>query len=122
MVVAFSGFLLGSSLEVKEVGFGMVAAVGVDATLIRLVLVPAARRVLGSVNWWMATLSRGAVASQVPPEEEPHRVTREWVLSPANVHPFLHPFLSVRGEPLSATGNHSLRVLACLRQKLDTSE
>lgn len=58
MVVAFSGFLLGSNLEVKEFGFGMVAAVVVDATLIRIVLVPSAMRVMGSANWWVPVVLR----------------------------------------------------------------
>jgi RND superfamily putative drug exporter len=52
MVVAFSGFLLGSQLELKEMGFGLVAAVALDATLIRLLLVPSLMRLLGKVNWW----------------------------------------------------------------------
>jgi RND superfamily putative drug exporter len=52
MVVAFSGFLLGSQLELKEMGFGLVTAVALDATLIRLLLVPSLMRLLGRVNWW----------------------------------------------------------------------
>jgi RND superfamily putative drug exporter len=53
MVIAFSGFLLGSNVQFKEFGFGLVAAIALDATLIRLVLVPAIMRLMGNLNWWL---------------------------------------------------------------------
>src|SRR5207245_527748 len=40
MVVAFSGFVIGNEIELKEFGFGLLASIVLDATLIRLVLVP----------------------------------------------------------------------------------
>ena len=82
MVVAFSGFLLGTNLEVKEFGFGMLAAVAVDATLIRIVLVPALMRVMGSINWWVPAALQGFAVRGVPltedsqlDEEEYHRAS-----------------------------------------------
>ena len=53
MVVVFSAFTLSSILAVKEVGFGLAAAVLVDATVVRIVLVPATMRLLGDWNWWL---------------------------------------------------------------------
>jgi RND superfamily putative drug exporter len=52
MVVAFSGFVLGSQVEMKEFGFGLLAAIALDATLIRIVLVPSIMGLLGKANWW----------------------------------------------------------------------
>jgi RND superfamily putative drug exporter len=37
----------------KEIGLGMTAAVLVDATIIRSLLVPATMRLLGRWNWWL---------------------------------------------------------------------
>ena len=37
---------------VKELGLGLALAIGLDATLIRSMLVPATMRVLGDWNWW----------------------------------------------------------------------
>jgi RND superfamily putative drug exporter len=44
---------------IKEIGFGLAVAVLVDATLVRVVLVPATMKLLGRWNWWMPkTLDR----------------------------------------------------------------
>jgi RND superfamily putative drug exporter len=59
MVVAFSGFVLGSQVEMKELGFGLLAAVALDATLIRVLLVPSVMRLLGGANWWVPAPLRG---------------------------------------------------------------
>lgn len=53
MVVIFAAFMLTRVSEVKQMGFALAVAVLVDATLIRVVLVPALMRVLGRFNWWM---------------------------------------------------------------------
>ncbi|MBX6750331.1 MAG: MMPL family transporter, partial [Micromonosporaceae bacterium] len=52
MVAVFIGFALDSDVTVKMIGVGMAAAVLIDATLIRLVLVPATMTLLGRANWW----------------------------------------------------------------------
>jgi RND superfamily putative drug exporter len=38
---------------VKEVGLGLAVAIGLDATLVRLVLVPSAMQLFGRWNWWL---------------------------------------------------------------------
>lgn len=53
MIVAFSGFLIGDQIQLKEFGFGLMAAIAIDATLIRLVLVPSLMAVVGGWNWWV---------------------------------------------------------------------
>jgi RND superfamily putative drug exporter len=49
--------------SVKEVGLGCAVAVGLDATVVRLVLVPATMELLGARNWWLPR----ALARLLPP-------------------------------------------------------
>ncbi|MEU7872661.1 MMPL family transporter [Dactylosporangium sp. NPDC049140] len=53
MVAVFVGFALDPDVTVKMIGVGMAVAVFVDATLVRLVLVPATMALLGRANWWL---------------------------------------------------------------------
>jgi RND superfamily putative drug exporter len=53
MVVVFGGFAFAGILPMKQLGFGMAVAIAIDATLVRLVIVPASMRLLGRWNWWM---------------------------------------------------------------------
>jgi RND superfamily putative drug exporter len=55
MVVAFSGFMLGSQVNMKEMGFGLLSSIAIDATLIRVLLVPSIMGLLGNINWWVPT-------------------------------------------------------------------
>jgi RND superfamily putative drug exporter len=48
----FLGFAAGQSLGIKEFGLGLAIAVAVDATLVRMILVPATMTLLGPANWW----------------------------------------------------------------------
>jgi len=52
MVVVFGAFALAQVVVVRAVGFGMGLAVALDATLIRVLLVPATMRLFGPLNWW----------------------------------------------------------------------
>ena len=52
MVVVFSSFALADVITIKSIGVGMAIAVFVDATVIRVLLVPATMRLLGEWNWW----------------------------------------------------------------------
>jgi RND superfamily putative drug exporter len=52
MAVVFAGFAAGDLLILKQVGTALVLAIAIDATLVRMLLVPATMSVLGSVNWW----------------------------------------------------------------------
>lgn len=53
MVVTFGSLLTSQIAGVKVFGFGIAVAIAVDATLIRLVLVPALMQILGRWNWWL---------------------------------------------------------------------
>ncbi|QIK83594.1 MMPL family transporter [Sanguibacter sp. HDW7] len=52
IVVVFAGFIFGDLLVIKEVGFALAFAVALDATLVRMLLVPATMTLLGRYNWW----------------------------------------------------------------------
>ncbi len=53
MVFVFGFFVFGSSREIKLIGLGLATAVFVDATIVRLILVPATMELLGAKNWWL---------------------------------------------------------------------
>ena len=53
MVCVFGAFVLGPDRALKVFGLGMAVAVLVDATIVRLVLVPATMELLGDRNWWI---------------------------------------------------------------------
>ena len=53
MVIIFSSFVLGDDPIVKTFGLGLAVAVFIDATVVRMVLVPAAMELLGDANWWL---------------------------------------------------------------------
>ncbi len=53
MICVFSGFVLGPQPLVKMFGVGLATAVFVDATIVRVILVPATMRLMGEANWWM---------------------------------------------------------------------
>jgi uncharacterized membrane protein YdfJ with MMPL/SSD domain len=53
MVAVFAIFALTGLPQVKEIGIGLAVAVFLDATLVRLVLVPATMELLGDWNWWL---------------------------------------------------------------------
>jgi uncharacterized membrane protein YdfJ with MMPL/SSD domain len=53
MTTVFASFALTGVPAIKEIGLGLAVAIAIDATITRLVLVPAAMRLLGDWNWWM---------------------------------------------------------------------
>jgi RND superfamily putative drug exporter len=52
MVAVFGAFALAQVVLVRAVGFGMALAVLLDATIVRVLLVPATMRLFGHMNWW----------------------------------------------------------------------
>jgi uncharacterized membrane protein YdfJ with MMPL/SSD domain len=70
MVAVFAIFAIQRSIDIKQFGVGLAAAVLLDATIIRAVLLPATMALLGDWNWylprwlrWLPTLSHGAEPS-----------------------------------------------------------
>jgi RND superfamily putative drug exporter len=53
MACVFAVFVLTGVPSIKELGMGCAVAIALDATLVRLILVPAAMKLLGVWNWWM---------------------------------------------------------------------
>ena len=52
MFCVFGSFVIGDLRVLKVFGLGLAAAVLIDATIVRMVLVPATMELLGDVNWW----------------------------------------------------------------------
>jgi uncharacterized membrane protein YdfJ with MMPL/SSD domain len=53
MVAAFAGFVAGSFAGLQEFGLGLAAAILIDVTVVRAVLVPAVMKLMDRWNWWM---------------------------------------------------------------------
>jgi RND superfamily putative drug exporter len=74
MVVVFLSFVLGANVSVKQVGLGLAVAVLIDATVVRMVLVPAVMELLGQANWWLpgplARILPGAGLTEADPTPE----------------------------------------------------
>jgi uncharacterized membrane protein YdfJ with MMPL/SSD domain len=84
MVAVFAIFVSLRTLDIKQMGFGLAAAILIDATIVRAVLLPAAMKLLGDWNWylprwleWLPRLERGperadgAARPERPPEAPP---------------------------------------------------
>lgn len=52
IIVVFAGFASGELLVIKQVGLALALTVLIDATLVRILLVPATMSMLGTANWW----------------------------------------------------------------------
>ncbi|MEM9038175.1 MAG: MMPL family transporter [Actinomycetota bacterium] len=84
MVFIFSSFVLEDDRVIKLFGLGLASAIALDATIVRLLLVPATMELLGDRNWWIpAWLDRilprinvegGSTAAPPPAEEEREKV------------------------------------------------
>jgi RND superfamily putative drug exporter len=75
MVGTFGVFAILPVIDMKEMGLGLAAAVLIDATIIRAVLLPATMKLLGDRNWylpkwleWLPTLDHGAGTVERAPE------------------------------------------------------
>src|SRR2546421_9888853 len=82
MFTVFGAFAFASLVPIKSMGFGLAMAVLIDATLVRVVLVPAAMRLMGRWNWWLPVwldkrlpnVSLEGTGREEPAEREPGRV------------------------------------------------
>ena len=78
MVVVFASFVFEENRAIKMFGLGLAVAVLLDATVVRMLLVPAAMELLGRRNWWLpGWLDRVLPRLTIdrPPELEPAAVT-----------------------------------------------
>jgi RND superfamily putative drug exporter len=53
MIAVFLGFVLGDDPTIKMFGLGLAIAIFVDATIVRMILVPASMKLMGDANWWL---------------------------------------------------------------------
>jgi RND superfamily putative drug exporter len=53
MIAVFMSFVLGDLRVLKLMGLGLATAIFIDATIVRMVLVPATMELLGKANWWI---------------------------------------------------------------------
>ena len=53
MVTVFLAFVFGEGPSIKMLGLGLATAILIDATVVRMVLVPATMTLLGRANWWL---------------------------------------------------------------------
>jgi uncharacterized membrane protein YdfJ with MMPL/SSD domain len=75
MVCVFGSFVIGDPLRILGVfGLGLAAAVLVDATVVRMVLVPAVMQLLGPANWWLPRwIGRATPNLAIEPNVDPMR-------------------------------------------------
>jgi RND superfamily putative drug exporter len=87
MVTVFSAFGLADVITIKSIGIAMAIAVALDATVVRVLLVPATMRLLGRWNWWapgpLGRLADRLGFSHVETEEESLEEAREPEVAPA---------------------------------------
>ena len=99
MVAVFLGFATEVDVVVKMLGVGMAVAILLDATVVRMVLVPATMSLLGRWNWWVPALARPRAARRprrghrrASSVGSPRRPARRDRRAPARRHP-------LRGAP-----------------------
>jgi RND superfamily putative drug exporter len=75
IVVVFAGFATGQLVAFQQMGFGIAIALLLDATLVRLLLIPAAMRLLGERNWhlpsWLQWLPNVQIEGTSPGAPQP---------------------------------------------------
>ncbi len=81
MFSAFMGFVVGSILGLQQFGFGLAAAIIIDVSIIRALLVPSAMELFGRWNWWL-----------------PQNVARVFRVKPSPLAPKSRPAMSPTGR------------------------
>jgi RND superfamily putative drug exporter len=72
MIAVFAAFIPSPTLVLKVIGIGMASAILIDATIVRMLLVPAVMHLMGALNWWMPAWLE-ALVPQVHVEGHPQR-------------------------------------------------
>ena len=73
MIAVFAIFATLSTIDMKQLGVGLAVAILIDATIIRLVVLPSAMALLGPANWWAPRFLRG---KDEPPASVAENITR----------------------------------------------
>jgi putative drug exporter of the RND superfamily len=89
MIAVFAAFIPSPTVVLKVIGIGMASAILIDATVVRMLLVPAVMHLMGARNWWMpAWLERRIPQVHVEGHPENYRTHR-------SVEPALEPAASL---------------------------
>jgi RND superfamily putative drug exporter len=80
MIAVFAAFAFTGILPIQQLGFGLAVAIALDATVIRLVVVPAAMKLMGRWNWWLPGRGPGSRRGRC---REPGRHVRADAEAPA---------------------------------------
>jgi putative drug exporter of the RND superfamily len=67
MTAIFVSGVLDPDVSVKQIGLGMAVAVVIDATVVRMILVPAVMELCGRANWWMPGRRTPTTTATPPP-------------------------------------------------------
>ncbi len=73
MVIAFCGLAASRFIEMQQFGFGLAAAILLDATLIRALIVPSLMTLTGRANWWLPSWLRPLAGSSASERDGPAR-------------------------------------------------
>ncbi|HSA53555.1 MAG TPA: MMPL family transporter [Yinghuangia sp.] len=74
MIAVFLTPLLGPDVSVKQMGLGMAVAILIDATVVRMILVPAVMELCGKANWWLPGRRPNGTTS--PPQPAPEAAVK----------------------------------------------
>jgi RND superfamily putative drug exporter len=81
IIVVFTGFASGQLVSFQEMGFGIAIALALDATLVRLLLIPAAMKLLGERNWylprWLEWLPHLSIEGGRPEDKPARKAPRD---------------------------------------------
>ena len=114
MVAVFAGFTVGPLVPLQQMGFGLAVAVALDATIVRIVLVPATMKLLGKRNWylpsWLEWLPNVHIEGERVAEAAPEREDRAG-------RPGLHR--PGRGHRMRRMADRTERQLELLRRMSD---
>jgi RND superfamily putative drug exporter len=117
MVFVFGSFILEDLRTIKVLGLGLAAAVAIDATIVRMLLVPATMELLGDKNWWIPKwLDRILPNLIVEPDRPQHRILNQsW---PSNRFELLDGFTNPcdAGSTLKAYAHADVRTRRCPRR------
>ncbi len=135
MVAVFAIFATLRSLDIKQMGFGLAAAILIDSTIVRAVLLPATMKLLGDWNWylpsWLEWLPRLNVESQRGSRgrgrERPHDdALRPWITSSVSGEGVPdergHGWSSKCRRRGGSSSSTTTRVSAALRRRCSTAE
>ena len=65
VIFVLAGFGFGDLVLIKAVGLSMAIAIALDASIVRIILVPALMKVMGDFNWWAPKFLTGANRSDM---------------------------------------------------------